>query len=172
MKVTKLATNNLEQDEQDDAETPVVAGKEAEKDATNDATNGATTDEELLLQASLEEQEEALVWLDGLLKEQKVSWSKVYRVCEALGMPHPVGGASRQEMANFALSVRMDREVRKALEESGITGIAMEEPKSPAKASRTAKKTVKTILDADKEEVTSDEATDLFAKKLPENVVM
>ena len=44
----------------------------------------------------------------------------MYRVCEVIGMPHPEVGASREVLADFALAVRCDAEVRKALEESGI----------------------------------------------------
>ena len=98
------------------AAKPVVAGKEGEKMATEDAPD----DGELLLQAGLEEMEGALVWLDKSLRGSGASWSKVYRVCEALGVPHPEPGASREDMAAFALAVRSDAEVRKALEESAI----------------------------------------------------
>lgn len=116
LKLAKPAKKGREQVEQDEAGKPVVAGKEGEKMATEDAPD----DGELLLQAGLEEMEGALVWLDKSLRGSGASWSKVYRVCEALGVPHPEPGASREDMAAFALAVRSDAEVRKALEESAI----------------------------------------------------
>ena len=116
LKLAKPAKKVREQVEQDEAGKPVVAGKEGEKMATEDAPD----DGELLLQAGLEEMEGALVWLDKSLRGSGASWSKVYRVCEALGVPHPEPGASREDMAAFALAVRSDAEVRKALEESAI----------------------------------------------------
>ena len=78
------------------------------------------TDDELLLEASLEEQERALAWMEKSLRGSGATWGKVYKVCEAVGARHPEIGASRGELAGFALAVRCDAEVRKALEESGV----------------------------------------------------
>lgn len=133
LKVAKLAkgvvTNQLVQDEQVEAGKPVVAGNGGEKmeefvelpkEVVQNFGKDNPSDEELLLEAGLEEKGAAFEWLSKSLRGSGASWGKVYRVCEALGAPHPEVGASREELADFALAVRCDAELRRALEESGI----------------------------------------------------
>ena len=78
------------------------------------------TDEELLLEASLEEGEKALAWMEKSLRGSGATWGKVYKVCEAVGVRHPEVGCGRGELAGFALAVRLDGDLQAALEESGI----------------------------------------------------
>ena len=129
LKLAKAAKKGREQVEQDGAGKPVVAGKEGEKveefvelpeEVIKNFGKDNPTDEELLLEAGLEEKGAAFEWLSKSLRGSGASWGKVYKVCEAVGAPHPEVGASRDELAGFALGVRCDGELRRALEESGI----------------------------------------------------
>lgn len=69
-----------------------------------------------------EEQQEqaALVWLNGAVKGSGATWKKVYKVMEALGFNHPDVGAARPELARFSLWVFRTPEAREALEQSGF----------------------------------------------------
>ncbi len=117
---TNGATAGHEQVEQVRAQVAAVKASSSEKMAADGATEEAPDDSELLLASSLEELEGALAWMEKSLRGSGATWGKVYKVCEAVGAPHPEPGCSREELAGFALAVRCDAEVRRALEESGI----------------------------------------------------
>lgn len=114
-KAAETPADNLAQNEQDEQDKPKKPATTRKKRAQD-----APSDEELLLKASLDEMEAALNWLDKSLMNSGASWNKVYRICDVIGAPHPAQGASREEMADFALSVRCDEVIRKALEDSGV----------------------------------------------------
>ncbi len=118
-----------EQVEQDGAQVAAVKAVEPEKMATkggDKSPDGRWTrdedmdDSELLLEASLEEGEKALAWMEKSLRGSGATWGKVYKVCEAVGVRHPEIGCGRGELAAFALAVRCDGDLQAALVESGI----------------------------------------------------
>ena len=86
-----------------------------------DATQQADAPAEGYADGDEEQQEQAaLVWLNGAVKGSGATWKKVYKVMEALGFNHPDVGAARPELARFSLWVFRTPEAREALEQSGF----------------------------------------------------
>lgn len=143
--------------------------KPAAEVVTNDATEVETNEAEVVTNAD-EESEKALVWLDNVLKENNASWTKVYRICDAIGLTHPRGGASRAEMAAFAASVFSDDEVRKAMDESGIK-LQDNDEKKPVKTQRGTKKKehAPVIQDESIQSLTDDDVNELFSRNVAAN---
>lgn len=95
------------------APAPEVVDVPAENPAPVEAEEEPAGDEE-------EQEREALVWLKASVADSGQSFTKLYKVLDVCGHPHPEPGAAPAEMGKFALTVFRSAEVREALEQSGF----------------------------------------------------
>lgn len=86
-----------------------------------DDTQQATDAAPVYADGDEEQQEQAaFIWLNGSVKSSGATWTKVYKVMDALGFNHPGVGAAKPELAKFSLWVFRTPEAREALEQSGF----------------------------------------------------